>query len=107
VTVTQIIPSFKRNEDTDEISDEGMNSNDENEDDKAMDKWKSEGNDGTVANQLHDQVDWYHVPQTQTKPQKPCLTSGTILDERIEEYILQVLVEEFHPNFNEYVIINQ
>jgi len=49
---------------------------------------------------FHEEIDWYHVLEyhdNYTRRRK----NRTVLEERIEEYILQGIAEEFNPSFNE------
>ena len=48
-----------------------------------------------------------HVLHTHGSQKKKGIAVPTVLDERIEEYILQGIAEEFHPTFNEDVISSE
>jgi len=52
-------------------------------------------------------MDWYHVLNSHGSCRKKGVAVSTVLDERIEEYILQGITEEFSPTFNEDVIATE
>jgi len=55
---------------------------------------------------FHDKMD-YHVLHTHGSQRKRGIVVPTVLDERIEEYILQGIAEEFHPTIYEDVIASE
>jgi len=56
---------------------------------------------------FHDQMDWDHVLHTHGSCRKKGIAAPAVLDERIEEYVLQGIAEEFNPTFNEDVIATE
>jgi len=54
---------------------------------------------------FHEEMDWYYVLENHDNYTKK--TKKTVLGERIEEYILQGIAEEFNPSFNEDFFVSE
>jgi len=103
---------MENNENDGETCSEVVNNNEfncDNGDEGVNDTNVSDSNDSDASDYetVHDQMDWYHVLHTHGSCRKKGIAVPTVLDERIEEYILQGIAEEFNPTFNEDVIATE
>jgi len=94
--------SEKTNTETDKNISIGKDDN--SDDDNEM--YDNNSNQSVISDDesFHEKMDWYHILEYHDNYTK---NNRTVLEEKIEEYILQGIAEEFNPSFNEDSFISE